>query len=126
MIEFRHWQRRKTPSHGIIGRAFLGLLAGSILCGVCVSCVGQPPAIASDNPDKLIPAIKAGVVAHDKRIIPYLVQDLQSNDGAIRFYAIDGLRRLTGQDLGYVYYGDADQRKAACERWQRWLAKNKP
>jgi len=101
------------------------LVLGLVLCGAMGSCIGRdPPSITSRNPDQLIPAIKAGVAAKDRQIIPYLVQDLRSDDSAVRFYAIDGLRRLTGQDLGYVYYAEEDDRKAAAGRWDRWLSEN--
>jgi hypothetical protein len=94
-----------------------------VLCGLSASCIGRdPPLISSPEPDRLIPAIKTGVRQHDRRVIPYLVADLESDDSAVRMYAIDGLRRLTNQDLGYVFFADCDDRKPAVKRWQRWLA----
>jgi hypothetical protein len=104
-------------------RNIVSLVAGVILCGICVSCIGrEPPSITSNDADCLIPAIKAGVAANDRHIIPYLVNDLSSDDGAIRLYAIEGLHRMTGQDMGFVYYADDDDRKPAFERWQKWLS----
>lgn len=81
-----------------------------------------PPSIKSDKADQAIPAIKTQVAAGDKSAIPYLVHDLVSEDSAVRMYAIDGLRRLTGQDLGYLYYAEPDARKPAVDRWNKWLA----
>jgi len=39
----------------------------------------------------------------------------------VRFYAINGLRRLTGDDFGYHYYDEKEQRQPAVARWQRWV-----
>jgi hypothetical protein len=97
--------------------------ASAVLCGLAASCVSQPPpSIKSDQPEQAIPAIESEVRAGHKSAIPYLVRDLQSYDSAMRMYAIDGLRRLTGQDFGYVYYEEPELRQPAVERWNQWLA----
>ena len=98
------------------------LIAAFLIGGTAVSCIGRdPPSITSCDPDRLVPAIKEGVQRNDRTIIPYLVADLESDDSAVRFYAIDGLQRMTGQDFGYVFYADPDTRKPAVERWKQWL-----
>jgi len=90
--------------------------------GLCVSCVGRDtPSIKSPDPDRLVPAIKTDVSKGDRNAIPYMVKDLESDDPAVRMYAIDGLRRMTGQDFGYVYYAAPEDRKPALERWRLWL-----
>lgn len=75
------------------------------------------------NPDLIqkIPAIGDAVARHDLSVVPQLVKDLDSEDPAIRFYSIDGLRKLTGKDLGYRYYDEADARRPAVRRWHDWL-----
>lgn len=50
-----------------------------------------------------------------------LVKSLESDDSAERFYAIEGLKRLTGDDLGYIYYADESARRPAVNRWKDWL-----
>ena len=56
-------------------------------------------------------------------MLPVLVKDLSSDDPAVRFYAIRALQKMTGGDAkGYVYYAPEDDRSAAFERWQAWLA----
>lgn len=103
-------------------RSAAACLCLAALCGVGISCIGRDtPSIDSQDPDRLIPAIKTGVRTNNPHIIPYLVNDLDSDDSAVRFYAIDGLQRLTGQDLGYVFFDNADDRKASVERWKQWL-----
>jgi hypothetical protein len=58
----------------------------------------------------------------DRKTVPQLMIDLESDDPAVRFYAIDALRKLTGEDFGYRYYDDNDQRKPALAHWKQWLA----
>jgi hypothetical protein len=51
-----------------------------------------------------------------------MVEDLSSDDAAVRMFAIGGLRRLTGETFGYNYYDDEDAREPAVKKWQEWLA----
>lgn len=107
-------------------RISYNLLFGVFLCGIMGSCIGRdPPSITSNDPDCLIPAIKSGVAADNRSIIPYLVKDLESDDPAVRLYSIEGLRRLTGQDFGYTYYADEEQRKDSVKLWKLWLSQQK-
>jgi hypothetical protein len=94
--------------------------AGVGVCG-CAAPRG-PRTVGDPDPDMKIPAIKTAVDCHDLSAAKQLVADLQSEDPAIRFYAISGLRRLTGQDFGYRYYDDEATRQPAVVRWQKWLA----
>jgi hypothetical protein len=103
------------------------ILLSAVLCGSVTSCIGRdPPSISSNDPGRLIPAIEIGVKAKDRHIIPYLISDLESDDAAVRMYSIDGLRRMTGQDFGFVYYADVDARKPAVDRWKLYLAEFNP
>jgi hypothetical protein len=83
---------------------------------------GPPPVKSLDNPDPSgkIPAIKAAADRHDRRAVPDLIQDLDDDDPAVRFYAALGLERITGDNFGYHYYDDVDQRQPAIRRWQKW------
>src|SRR4051812_15238590 len=67
----------------------LGVLAGSGLTGC-----GPPPEKKLNNPDPSgkIPAMKQAARTHDRRAVPSLVKDLESDDPAVRFYAIEALR----------------------------------
>jgi hypothetical protein len=96
----------------------------AILCAAISGCGAHGPRHVSDeDPEEKIPAIKAAVQAHDRSAIPQLIKDLNSDDSAVRFYAIDGLKSLTGQTFGYRYYDDEEQRKSAIERWKAWMKK---
>lgn len=89
------------------------------LVGGCFS--PDPKSLASDSAADAVPAIKAAADHDDRSAIPRLVQDLGDHDPAIRFAAISALKRMTGQDLGFCYYGDEWDRSQAIGRWQKWL-----
>ena len=107
------------------GHKALRLMAGLgyvITVTLWAGC-GPPPVKKVTNPDPAgkIPAIKRAARTQDRRVVPQLVKDLESDDPAVRFFAIEGLRRLTGQTFGYVYHGDEEKRAAAVKSWQEWL-----
>ena len=84
---------------------------------------GPPPVKKLSNPDPSgkIPAIKQAVRDKDRRAVPQLVKELESDDAAVRLFAIEALHRLTGQDFGYRYYDDEEIRQPAVDRWRAWL-----
>lgn len=92
----------------------------ALACSTCSEPRG-PVSVKSDDPTLKIPAIKADVQRNDEADVPLLVQNLNDEDPAVRFYAVEGLRRLTGDDFGYRYYDDADRRQPAVTRWENWL-----
>jgi hypothetical protein len=69
-----------------------------------------------------IPAIKKAARKRDRAAAKQLVADLESDDPAVRFYAINGLQRITGERFGYDYYADEQKRQPAVRRWNEWLA----
>src|SRR5438105_3523885 len=79
-----------------------------------------PVSVKSDDPTLKIPAIKQDVRTRDTKDVAQLVTDLDDEDPAVRFYAQQGLHRLTGEDFGYHSYDDAEKRRPAVERWQNW------
>jgi len=105
-----------------------GRLAAAMLLGLAASlagCGGIPRAqrvVTNPDPTAKIPAIKASVQTNDTAVVRQLIKDLESDDPAVRFYAIGGLQRLTGQTFGYQYYADEQNRAAAVQRWKAWLA----
>jgi len=93
-------------------------LAAVLLCG----CFGREhPSLKSKDPALKIPAIKSAVNDHDLAACKELVKDLDNDDPAIRFYAVEGLRKLTGETFGYRYYDDEAARKPAVAKWKAWL-----
>ncbi len=73
---------------GMAPRAFLFGIAVLISAG---GCGHAPRSVTDPDPADKIPAVERAVRQKDKRAIPQLVKDLDSDDSAVRFYAIDGL-----------------------------------
>ncbi|HET6247129.1 MAG TPA: hypothetical protein VFE47_05460 [Tepidisphaeraceae bacterium] len=99
--------------------AWIIIAIGVVTAG---GCLHEERSVNNPDPAVKIPAIKEAVAKNDRRVIPQLVKDLDNDDSAIRFYSIDALHDLTHQDFGYCFFDDADHRKAAVEKWQKWLA----
>jgi hypothetical protein len=81
----------------------------------------RPLVVTDPDPSVKIPAYKKAVRTKDRAAAKQLVADLDSDDPAVRFYAIGALERMTGERFGYRYY-DADQdRRTAVAKWNQWL-----
>ena len=92
------------------------------VCAITGCTAPRGPLVVTDpDPSIKIPAIKIAVARKDLSTVRQLVKDLDSDDAAVRFYAINGLRRLTGENFGYLYYEEAEERKPATKQWQAWL-----
>lgn len=107
-------------------RVAVGILNGALFAGAMasmVSCGGPAPKpnVFSDDTGEAITGMKRAARERDLSVAPELIKDLDSDDPAIRFYAIEALQRMTQQDLGYEYFQDEDARKPAVERWKKWL-----
>jgi hypothetical protein len=95
---------------------FLTLLTA--FCG-CSARTG-PRGLASDDSAEKIPALKAAGEQRDAALVPRIIPELANDDPAVRFYAIEALRRITGETFGYRFYDSPDQQKEAIARWQDW------
>ncbi len=71
----------------------------------------------SDDPGSQLYAIRRAGNQGDRDAIPHLIQSLDSDDIAVRLYAINALERITGTRLGYVYYAPQNERTKSIERW---------
>ena len=100
------------------------ILASFTLTLALGGCSAPRPAIEVTNPDPSgkIPAMKKAAREHDLKVVRQLVKDLDSDDPAVRLFAIHTLHELTGQRYGYDYFADEVQRKPALSQWQQWLA----
>ncbi|HEV8604824.1 MAG TPA: hypothetical protein VGQ99_05630 [Tepidisphaeraceae bacterium] len=100
------------------------ILASLTLTLALGGCSAPRPAIEVTNPDPSgkIPAMKKAVREHDLKAVRQLVKDLDSDDPAVRLFAIHALHDLTGKREGYDYFADELQRQPALKRWQDWLA----
>lgn len=109
--------RRRRP------RVDMGTREWLIVLGLALSAAGcghGPRRVSDEDPSDKIPAVERAARERDRQAIPQLIADLGSDDSAVRFYAIRGLQRITGQTLGYRYYDDEEQRKTAVKRWKQW------
>ena len=80
------------------------------------------PVLTDSDPSVKIPAMEIAVERHDVWAVPILIKSLESDDPAVRFYANDALRKLTGHDFGFLYYADEETRLPAVGKWQAWYA----
>ncbi len=92
------------------------MLWASLLVG-CSAPPAREGGFHSPNPaSKLYAIIKAGQ-ARDKSQIPDLIEQLNSDDIAVRMMAIIALREITGKDMGYRYYDSPFSRDTAIKKW---------
>ena len=110
---------RPLGSRPTLAERAVTITAALILAG-CEAPRG-PVSIDSDDPDLKVLAIKRDVALHNDGDDEKLVVDLNDPDPAIRFYAIQGLRRLTGDDFGYHYYDSEAARAPGIARWRAWV-----
>ena len=99
----------------------LCLAAAVITAGGCTAPRPRPD-ITDADPSVSIPGIKIAADRKDASAAPELVKALESDDPAIRFFAIGALIKITGGErFGYEYYYDEEQRKPSIAKWQEWL-----
>ncbi|MCX5658246.1 MAG: HEAT repeat domain-containing protein [Planctomycetota bacterium] len=71
----------------------------------------------SDNPAAKLYAIRHAGEARDARAVPDLVEQLDSDDPAVRMLSIHALEQIAGTRMGYNPYASAQERKPAVEAW---------
>src|SRR5947209_6868692 len=103
-------------------RRWRGLWMAACAAAACGCTPHDPQRIGATDPTNNIPAIQQAAREKDRQAIPGLVQQLDSDDPAVRFYAIEALRKLTGETFGYRFYDDTEQRRPAVARWKRYVA----
>lgn len=57
----------------------------------------------------------------DPQAIPVLVDRLEDEDPAVRFFAVLALERLTGTRMGFQAGAAAEERRLAVARWRRYV-----
>lgn len=100
-------------------RCLLLLLTLAALPG-CMVSRGEP-SLESDDPALLVPAIRRAEIARDKEDLKELVELLDEPDAGVRMMAVNSLRRITGQNMGYVYYARDRDRAEATNRWRAYV-----
>lgn len=96
----------------------------TILASAWAGCV-QPWAyradIASDDANERILAVRQAGERKDWGAVPLLVDRLEDEDAAVRFYAILALERITGERFGYEYAEPSPRRADAVVRWRTYI-----
>ncbi len=98
----------------------LGTCLAVLVAGVLSACAPPPASeggFNSPDPGAKLYAIHRAGEAKDRSAIGHLIEQLGSDDQAVRMYAIGALRRITGRDFDYVYYADPVQRERSIVRW---------
>jgi hypothetical protein len=111
--------RWRTRQWLALRHSWLALAAAPWIIAGCN--VGGPRLVDQTDPAVRIPAMRHAVRSGDLSATARLVDDLESDDPAIRLYAIQALHRLTGHRFGYEYYLDEEQRKGPVAKWRAWL-----
>jgi HEAT repeats len=95
------------------------ILLLALTLGAQTGCSAPPSAGGFDSPDPAakLYAIRRAGKERNRAAIPDLVQQLQSDDPAVRMFAIAALEKITGQRLGYNPYAPPDERDGAVEKW---------
>jgi hypothetical protein len=86
----------------------------------CGKLSGRPDLQATNPLDRARGVVIASN-SPSETALAQLIERLEDRDPAVRMYAILGLRRLTGQDLGYRYHASDAERAVAAERWRQAL-----
>jgi len=128
LIEQDNGFNMTNRKNGNLTACFLFLTAIPMTLAGCSRALDQNMDLAdlqSPNPTVRVMAIKW---AGDKKLsqaVPQLVDLLQHEDGSVRFYAIQSLRRITGTDNGFDYKANPKNRAAAVQRWREFVKSNK-
>lgn len=104
------------------------LCALALACGAAPSCgprpVPYPQSIsAPDSLQRIRGIIRAGK-GNDASVIPLLVDRLEDEDEAVRFYAILSLEKIVGTRMGYAYGAGEAERRRAVQRWREYVSRS--
>lgn len=93
----------------------------TIALGACSG--GVPPSWEDPTPQARVGAIERSVRdGRGSADAPRLVENLASDDAAVRLAAITALERATGSSLGYRFDDSPPGRASSVARWRAWLA----
>ncbi len=107
------------------------LITLALFACVAPSCASPTAkSLHADDPAAKLSAIVHAGQTRDRTAIPDLVEQLESDDDAVRMLAINALERITGTRMGYNPYTTAEKRRPAVEKWiesvrQGQFARNK-
>jgi len=91
------------------------------LVGCQLGRAKQGVSLCSPDPNDRAKAVIIVGRSGDVSAVPLLVDRLEDEDEAVRFYAIQALVKIAGTDRGYRYYEPFWQRARAVRRWRSFL-----
>ena len=65
-------------------------------------------------------ALSLGQDLPEAMVVPALIERLKDADAVVRMSANEELKQGTGQDFGFVAWGDLDERQRAVLCWEQW------
>jgi HEAT repeat protein len=104
-------------------RARIAVLAIICFAGGCAGTRPYRANLSSDNATERVMAVKAAGEAKDVGSVPLLVDRLEDEDSAVRFFSIIALEKITGRRFGYDYSQPSRERAAAIVRWRDFVRK---
>jgi HEAT repeat protein len=102
----------------------LAVACASLLFAGCSTSV--EPSYQDPTPEARLGAIKESARPGSEADLPHLIENLSSDDEAVRLAAIGALRRITGQTNGYRFDAPSSERSEGIARWKAWLATRTP
>lgn len=98
----------------------------TLVAGLGMGCAPGASSGGFDNPNPSarLYAIEAAARDGDRSAIREIVEELDSDDPAVRLVAIESLEHLTGETYGYRPYDDRPERRDAIRRWVEAIETN--
>ena len=93
------------------------LWSAAVVPGGCSGPSADAGGFDNPNPSAKMYAIMEAGRQRDVEAIPDLIEQLNSDDPAVRMLAIHALDRITGKRLGYNAYDPPNERQESIERW---------
>ena len=108
------------------GGAF-GALCVAAALGGCSSSLDPPSGdlrldLRHKDPRIRVLAARQAVTSGSLGAIDLLISNLADRDGAVRFYTVIALRKLSDREFGYLPHGTPAERAEAIVRWKAWAA----
>ncbi len=97
-------------------------MAAAIASQIPACASALPVGFDEEAPDGRIHAIIDAARTRDTAKIPDLIAQLDSDDPAVRLFAIRTLELLTDQTHGYHHADSPAAREMAIDNWVQWLA----
>lgn len=85
-------------------------------------CASPPGGLDSPIASQRAEGIAEAAEENDQNAVKPLIGMLDSDDPAIRMFAITALQDLTGQTLGYDYAAPEWERAESVDRWTAWYS----